>query len=422
MATRKKADAKSEKGGKATLSAAGNASENGREVSPEVLESDRVISEIISDLGSQGECLIYRRHRATGPKEAYIDSVPAEVVTPEWIKDTYGGGHYRLQFKGPDESGRGRVYRAQARISITEEIPPKVPSYSDDGGAGGDGVEVVRGGDRADPLSSAMNSQVIGFMRSMSELQVMQMESLKAIVKGREESGPGVLDKLVLLTPLLAPLVTALVSAISSRGESTEKTMEIARQIGELVTKNQAPTSNLKEMAETLTMLRELSGKFGGGESDPAGSMLAQIAPAVVEAITKANARESGTSPGATPRPAPTAITPAAQTGDRMGMLKIALTPYAKAVVSMARRGKDAELQGTAMADNVPETMLGAAQGFVAQDNAFEQLMAMFPEFAEHREWVAQWFVAFRATLLGEGDEEPQPEGDAGAAPPAPTS
>lgn len=421
MATRKKkggvAEIPRKQSGISTENGDGNAAED----SGDVTESDRVISEILSDLGSQGECLIYRRHRATGPKEAYIDSVPAEQITPEWIKDTYGGGTYRLQFKGPDETGR-RVYRRQVRLTITEELPPKMPSYGV--GSGGDGEEPlgVARSPQGGGLSNAMDATVIGFIRSMNEMQVMQMESLKAIVQRKDGDVPSVLDKLVPFVPLLAPLVAALTQSMLRRDEGSEKVMEMAREIAGMIGKNQAPASSIKEMAETLSVLRDLSGDFGGERSDPAGAMLAQIAPAIVDAIARSNpaAPDGATPAGAVPRPAAVASgQPAAQTGDRMGMLKIALTPYAKAVISMAKRGKDAELQGMAMADNVPEAMLGAARQFVAEEDSFSKLLAMFPEFLAHQEWVEQWYGAFHDALLGIEDVEEEPP-QTGADAPAP--
>lgn len=418
MATKKKTGGAVEKPRKGGAISAENGDDNAADDSGDATESDRVISEILSELGSQGECLIYRRHRATGPKEAYIDTVPAEQITPEWIKDTYGGGTYRLQFKGPDESGR-RVYRRQARLTITEELPPKMPSY----GVNGDDDD--QPGQVRSPqgtrLSDAMDTTVIGFIRSMNEMQVMQMESLKTIVQRKGDDGPSVLDKLVPFVPLLAPLVAAITSSMLRRDEGSEKVMDTAREIAAMIAKNQTPTSGIKEMAETLTVLRELSGEFSGERSDPAGAMLAQIAPAIVDAISRSNASApAGATPaGAVPRPVAVASgQPAAEAGDRMGMLKIALSPYAKAVISMAKRGKDAELQGMAMADNVPENMLGAARQFVAQDDSFSQLLAMFPEFLAYQEWVEQWYHAFRNTLLGiEDAEEEEPQPEAGASP-----
>ncbi len=422
MATTKKGAGAVEKPRRIRAVSAENGGENAAEDAGDISEFDRVISDILGDLGSQGECLIYRRHRATGPKEAYIDTVPAEQVTPEFMKDTYGGGNYRLQFKAPDERGR-RVYRGQVRLAITEELPPKMPSYGASGGGEDDEPPGIVRPVQGARISDAMDTTVIGFIRSMNEMQVMQMESLKTIVQRKGDDGPGVLDKLVPFVPLLAPLVAAITTSMLRRDEGSEKVMEMAREIGAMIAKNQAPSSSIKEMAETLSVLRDLSGDFSGERSDPAGTMLAQIAPAIVEAISRSNgsAPEGAASVGAVPRPVAVASgQPAAQTGDRMGMLKIALAPYAKAVVSMAKRGKDAELQGMAMADNVPEAMLGAARQFVEQDDAFTQLLAMFPEFVEYQGWVEQWYHAFRNTLLGieeADDEEAQPEAGASPAP-----
>lgn len=351
--------------------------------------------------------------------ESFVDKVSATMISEEWLAKQYGGGEYRVQFRGPTKGGKVG-YTGQKRFSIDAKIPRKTPRYQE---ASANPPSESGGGLTPDgDMAMLLKSQIVDMVRSSSEQRrndaQMQAATLQMMMTMMQQSSQ-------MMQGMIATMVTA-------KGESTDLLTKLLpilapKAVGdplEMLIKLKAldgPKNNLSEMLEAIRQLKETSEMFGPQSSDDDGmmGMVKSLAPSVMGLLANANERANA---NARPpmrsmmQPNPTGVLapPMPATGDPTSTEEPEIvnpwkqiTPFVPMILEKAATDEDAGDYAYSVVGFVPLMMRGTLRELANRPEAVQELTANFPAFAQYPTWTEAFIVGIREAI-----NPPAPMGD----------
>ena len=404
----------------AIANAEGEADETEQETEQEQAASE-IMSDVMGDGGVSPIARIYRQDGDTG-MESFVDKVSATMISEEWLAKQYGGGEYRVQFRGPTKGGKVG-YTGQKRFSIDAKIPRRTPRYQEPavnppnesgGGLTPDGdmamllksqiVDMVRSSSEQRRNDAQMQAATLQMMMGMMQQSSQMMQGMIAtMVTAKGEST----DLLTKLLPILAP---------KAGGDPLEMLIKLKALDG--------PKNNLSEMLEAIRQLKETSEMFGpqGSDDDGMMGMVKSLAPSVMGLLANANerananarppmrpmARPSPVGALAAPMPHETGELPATEEPEIVNPWK-QITPFVPMILEKAATDEDAGDYAYSVVGFVPLMMRGTLRELANRPEAVQELTANFPAFAQYPTWTEAFIAGIREAINPQapmGDEE----------------
>lgn len=342
------------------------------------------------------EALVFRRNRLN--QWATLDTISPSQVTTSQFAEMYGGGSYKVLFRGPG-SGKKRgllVFRPGYRmIEVDESIPAKAPPRFRQPAA----------------AAAAPNAPAPGgfdFGAEVMKTQMMLLQTMGAI-----------LAKAAAPDPLVAKLLEVQLA------KKDRDPIADALRLRELVGGGNG--SPLKERLEELELIQSLAGGSGGGGeggSSPAGYL--QLAEKGIELISGLMARSDP--PAALPAPAassssssgPEAPAPSSPPAPAAPGQPVAIDPLVQQVtrfiptlIAKAEQDRDPDLWARNTVEEVPAGFHRRLLAFARQEGLLEQLGGQFPAVRTHAEWFGEYLERLVEALEFEleGKEAPAANG-----------
>ncbi|MGH8906848.1 MAG: hypothetical protein ACRD0K_10115 [Egibacteraceae bacterium] len=313
-----------------------------------------------------GEDRVYIESRADG-KLTYLETVPASSYSPDYVRDKWGGGDYRVSLIWPN--GRWKERRT---LSIDRRCRPKVVPVESAGP-----VPMFAG---VDPLAR---------MERMLERAIEAQQTVKA--------APVVaaLDPVELFKQF-AGIVKEIIPTSQSAGANMKETVELAKTL----------MSFGREMAEEVT-------PHEGGDGPPWGMIIEKGITPLVELAARGGRQPTPAIPAAAPRALP-AVTPTTPTPEGpMWFVELArLFP-----LILARAKKDADPVTTAafVLDELSEAAVTQIAALAAQEGFVDKALTVLPaEFGTYAEWAREFLGAVPAVLASEEEQAPESEPEHG--------
>lgn len=331
----------------------------------EIKDDEVSIENIIADeaLGT-GATVKLELQRPGTTEYNFIDKVPVEQVSLVWLRDTYGGGNYKLTFMTADN----KYYRR-----MTAKIDPSFVGRKD-----------------------AEKNKANGHSETAAVITALAPQSAGALLERQEKSLQTFLTLMMSQQQAQSQQFTSLLAAMMKRpeGESTSDKLLVAI-LPALMQKT--------PMADLIAAIKLGKGMDPDEEPPQEPSLFEKIldkaAPAL---ISLAGAAASRQLPPMAPPPSAPAAGPAveqlpapAQPNDEETMI---INLVANRLLKGARDNADPVLYAEMIEELVPGAVLANAKAMLAQPNWFELLKMQIPEAANHQ----PWFTRLRDELLAE--------------------
>jgi hypothetical protein len=338
---------------------------------------DDPLAELLG-LGDDIRWTVFKISGKPGEKGGYCDTYTGAALSLEVLRETWGGGRYRIQ--GNRQDG---TWAKQKTVEILAPLKPAATT-------------------QPTPLAS----------QPLSELAQL----ISAVRPQQDSSGSDkVLQALTAMIDSQGKLLAGLLSRPAPEGP---KLLDILA----LIKAGREEEKGIDVLLKGIALGKDLG---GGGSDNPELALAGQGLAVIREIIAKKDAQPAGDKPApALPKPAPTpAATATAPTNgatappaeDQAMLEKINwLRAQTATLVFQAQRGRDPELYAAVMLDNLPDYISDEEiQQRMAAPDAVAQLAAIDPRVAQ----LAPWFEEFRQAVLAMLAEEPEP---AAKAPPLP--
>lgn len=300
-----------------------------------------------------------------GEREAYCMDYSRDTLSLSAIRETFGGGTYKITAYGPNSR-----YAGQRRVTIAELPKAMQPPAS-----------TAPSGDLAAILAAAKGDGTA--MTVLMKVLESQGQMLAALLsKSPQPSGPTTIEILQLIREMKA-----------DQPKATEG-------------------SAVDLLLKGIELGKEFAGDADGGMLGVASKGLDILRPLVERGATPATTAAPQPRQ-ALPAPAATAAAPApASTAETDPMLKQLnwLRQQTTVLCSYAARGKNPGLYAEVLLDNLPDYIdADELAKRLAEPNAIAQLVQLNPDVAKYQ----PWFEELRKAIIGFlRDDEPAP-GDA---------
>lgn len=403
---------------------------------------EREALEIVTDLAPRGlTARLYRAHPKLPGGEAFLDELPARLVTHAYVREQYGGGAYRVEIIGLSQKGRDRPGRGKLRqetFTVDLSIPPKLPRGAQDTlpptGAHAAVVnppQVVPGPPAVPPspfttgdaINAALQGSVISMFKSMQELGNLQTAMVERMVS--ERNAPRSSVDWGEVAKVAVPGLVTLATAFLTR---KDKGLSEVKELLTLVRESQPaprPSSTLDTIREALALADELRGDAGRADGrDSVAPWWADLAAAGAQAIAgiaadRAAAAAVGPSgatvAGALPAGDPAAgapvvsqpeVTPVPSLPAVLDPLAAIVRPFVPTLQQWAREGRPAGWAAETLSFELPEAVHGRVAGLVADPASVVALVQAFPALVPHEVWLQGMRAELHALLTDDGSDD----------------
>jgi hypothetical protein len=344
------------------------------------------VLEAIAELGGAcSEISISRRDARR--KYAYLDRVPADEFSLDWLKDTYGGGEYLARFIDSAKQFRGSK-------TFTIDGPSKQPPV-----AGAD--------DRRSELREVLQS-VRELVDSQREAQAKETTTLlsEMVKEARADAEEARRENRELLMKLIE---------VRGKGRGDEsRTLKLYDRMFEVLDRvAESKTEIMEENAHLRAQLAEAP----GGLIDP---VTGRVMEKLLDAIRplRAVAPAPGVQSGARAEPGTAEAESSAEPAPGRPTWTALFQHYIADMVKLAQDDRDPALYADLLVDQLPREAVSVLYTAISDhggpDGFLEVLSRTWPAVAQHREWFSEYLRALHEALREESVEkhagdEPQP-------------
>lgn len=317
-------------------------------------------------------------------KQQWLANVQVhEMDEPEeLLADRFGGGTYVAVLR--DENSR---YMKGTRAEFDIAGPPKKLEPDDDERE--EAIDELR--DRIEELGRRKGDEssaliLVELIRQQGEL----MRDLRNPPAGANQVNP-----LELTTTLITNVAQTFGPLVERFLDSREREPDTMSRL------------------EELTVLMELAGKMGGKEPSDGFGVLAKT---LGEPIAKlVEARTEGPQPNPPGGARPSTTTPGNDMANRPKWYPF-LNPIMPSALRWAQGGKDPQLRGEFILDELTDEQLGPVYEILTSDTFLEEFYATYPDARAHQEWFG---IVFRTIVAGIVPPDEQEADDGHQAEPA---
>jgi hypothetical protein len=354
---------------------------------------------VIAELGAEASLVtLYRQDPSAPSRFAYLDSFPADGFSLDAVRNTYGGGNYRLHIR---DQGR-RVKRQfgftiDARFKGAAPQPAELPAPLVPAGA----------------APRAIDPQVAELREGMKALQ--EVVRTLAAAQTRPQADP----------MELAVKIAAGFQAAQTAAFQQLQTMQEGNRGGG----KGATFSDMRELLlEGIRLGEEKAGAAGPGAGDPMLETVNRLGPPLLNLLDRGLRQEAARGNGhahpvGAPPPAPAAPPLAAAAAAEPAAVsppnwQSKVRQQLPALLFMARADVDPEPLAATVAQAMPAEDADQLAQLLAQPDALQQLLAITPELGAYEGWTDRLLIALAQELevdLVDPAAEPatQPEAEA---------
>lgn len=311
-------------------------------------EDDSSVLDVMADLGENEDDAKVKVYRATPGKrgnDAYLfECLPSEFSL-DFLRDNYGGGHFRVQIRV-----RGRIYR-QNVISIEAPKTPTLPAVVSPA-----------------PQLNAPVSQNLDLLTFMREMQNRQLEAQQQMLAG------------------FSAIVERISGTQNSRADYLQEMLTM-KQIFAQPAQNSDPISTLMQ---GIQLAREV-----GIAEKPETNMFEEMAKTILPALTQLPRNNSV--PVQQPQiaaPVQHQQIPLNQTPDteseEMKTPEFMIRNYLKTLCAQAARGASAESWAYVVDEYAPISTLREHSGETEKEKIVAKLAEIYPQVNDHKTWFVE--------------------------------
>jgi hypothetical protein len=336
------------------------------DVDPGDMIAEEEIEAAVASIPGRAEAQVERRSREG--RWVHLDTIHPDQVSTSQFAEMYGGGIYRVKFRGP---GTGKmkgqmVWRPGFKlVEVDDTIPKKAPPKyrpEEKGPTAAPGLDVAT---EMAKLSLTVMNAVGALMAKAMQPDPIQQEILRSLLNRKE---PDSLDR-------------ALAIAKELRGGSS---------------------SSLKDRLEELELIESIAERRGGGRET--GTTPWDLAKQGLETVARmlpapgAAPAAPGAPQPSTPAPAPEAPPPVEGTVPADPVLRM-LGTYMPRLVEKAQQDRDPDTWAGVLLEEIPPGFYPRALEFARQPDLLEQLTAAYPATVPVREWFGELLEALKDRL-----------------------
>jgi len=378
-------------------------------VQEEVTEEPR---STLFDLQGDDDVIYIWRIHPVSKKLVFMFRLSQEEGTEEEIQRLAGGGKYMCREKGRNEEGLmvfGKSRTVEIGGAPREPKVPKATQAEIDAAPSENPapvVGVIGEQKKGATLDDALTAGIIRLLTSQAEVGETQAKMYQTMMTRPERPQTN-----------WGPIITACVPLLTSmieRKDNAPNPMEMIEKIASLMKTNTNPTSQFKDMLETVDSVFSIKEQAAGPAPDPLTALTGQL-PKILEIISSEQ-KTRGRIP--TPeevqrRLATTQPTQPSQPGaqPKMPMYQALLNRFSPMLRDWAARGQDPVQAGEYIVASIPEQHHGAVREFLAREDSEELVYQTIPDLRNYPDFTQQCFGAIADMF--EPDEEEVPFGGA---------
>lgn len=366
-------------------------------------------------------------------KMALLDTVDASQADESYVKETYGGGQYSVQFWGPRTDGSWGYLKKESKTFVIDSSVPFKGSPRDRAINPPAPTAAVPAGSSI--LDMGMLQLLSGFQENSKAQAAMQRDHSAAMMAMMERlaaprGGMDIEKVLLAIGPVVAPLIAGLVNR--------KDPVELATQIAALSRSEKTGLGSLHELIELKDALGILSGNNADSEEGGWFRIFEKVLPGAVEILKNESAKTgrpmqeiarqpvaaartlaAGTahSPAST-SPLPASASSAGAPSPSAGTEPVAdewsgLEPHMETLANFAAQAKDPYDVVKMVKLIAPASVWAAIRELIARDDAVIVLTTRFPVLAPYQAWTADLLSSFYDEIYPDADDEE--EGSPGA-------
>lgn len=380
-------------------------------------EIDDAVDRAEEEQPTKVESRIFRRHPLTGNREMFTDTVDSDVVTADFLKQTYGGGYYRVQVIGPVKKGKagkpGRGVLKILRFEVDLSIPPKHPAQATTPPSAM--PNAPQGASALDATVATMLTTMLTQMQNASAAQAAQMSTLSTMQMQMMK------DHSTMLAAQLAHLAP----------KPERDPLEVLKEAASIIRPNEK--SSFGDFLEQYKLFKEIAGDAEAKDTSWL-DVIKEVAPSLIDRARSEDAatrRVRGRHDRGDSRilSAGTAETPSeggtvvqegsegdgarAVTPPNVNPNLRFITPIMPRVIKWATQGKDATLCAEWLMSDIPAGFYPMLREQLSSLTFMPDVVAAFPQAEPFQPWIEK----LRQTLIeatSPDDEETGDEGDEG--------
>jgi hypothetical protein len=392
------------------------------------IEHEQEALEIVTDLTPKDlTARLYRSHPAQQGGEAFVDEFPARLVNHAYVKETYGGGAYRVEIIGLSNKGRDRPARGKLRqetFTVDYSIPPKTPHAVADPVPHAANAFAPKPAPAAPPppapvfspadaINAALQGSVLSMFKSMQELGNLQTSMVERMVAQQAPQRPpvdwGEVAKVAV--PAAVTLLTAIMTRKDNSVSQAREMLALMQAANPPQPRGVSPVDAMRDALALADEVRNLAGD-GGARAEsatPWWADLARVGAELVGNIAAANAAqpvavappppvqpiappagfeshtlaagESSTPPAAAPpEPSPLPVNP----------IVSQLKPFAPHLVQWAQQSRPPEWAAETLLLEIPEGFHEYLATRLEDASVIPELAAAIPSLVPYEPWLQQ--------------------------------
>lgn len=392
------------------------------------------------------QAIISRVDDRTG-NDVHLDTIDAgSVVNEEWVANTYGGGKYRVKFRGLVDGKWQYIPGTHQTFTIDHELPfkgsIKAQRLREDREREEGGRAFMRELDdmpRPQPsaIGNVIESGVLTIMRDQAQGQQMMMQHfmtmneqsranaqahqqmMMEMMKEMRGSRTDWVAILGIVTPLLPQFIQMLKPKDAIGAQELIAIMERAKPKDE--------GAKLQDALDLMQKIREVTENMGGGDGDGGGTMgvLARVAEKVLPMLAAQVAQQPAPRASAVVTPVPFATPPVASpgasgalppspasslgnvdfttmTGEQVWQLLAEQEPR---LLMLARMGIKPDTAANMVLDVLTPPQEAVLVELLADPQFDAVLLERLPSLAERAKWVGEFLQELRDALFASDDD-----------------
>ena len=374
-------------------------SAGGRPAVVEEVEAEEIQEEDVTlfDSGGADKVVYIWRINPTTKRLVFLFKLLPEEATEEEVQRLAGGGTYTCREKGRNDDGV-MVFGKNRTIEIGgPPREPKVPKgMAEELQPTGSPPGVVVESRGKTTLDDVLTGGILRLFTSQAEASETQAKMYQAMAMRPQMDWTE-------LMKAVAPLLLTLLA----KKDDGPNPMEMVTQIAAMVKDSSSPTTQFKDMLETVDSVFSIKEQAAGPPADPL-TALAGTLPKILEIISSEQ-KTKGRMPTKEEVQRRLAAPSPAAAGGQMPVYQALLKKFTPMMVRWAREGKDPGLMGEFLFNSIPEKYHGAVREFLLREDAEELVYQTAPDLRAFPQWTQDCFGTL-AEAFGITEEEEEEE------------
>jgi hypothetical protein len=364
-------------------------------------DEEGLVGNLFDDMESDSIVIVHRYDAESARQVLMFKLIPEEATDTE-IQKLAGGGKYATREQVRNEAGQLVWGRQRTVVIGGRPKEPQMPrSYEERQPASvNPAPEVGTTSDRKTTLDDVLTGGILRLFTTQADAAETQAKMFQSMA-GRPQMDWTAL--IVALSPLFLKLL--------DRKDDGPNPMEMVTQIAEMVKSSSSPTTQFKDMLETVDSVFSIKEQAAGPPADPLTALAATL-PQILE-IVSAEQRNKGRMPTHDEVKRKLAAPSTQPPGGKMPVYQGLLRKFAPMLVRWAREGKDPGLMGEFLYNSIPEKYHGAVREFLLREDADNMVYQAVPDLREFPQWTQDCFGTLAEAFGIVEEETPEAEVDA---------